>query len=164
QSVQDRYLLSLAHRALAWTLYYLGELTSARPHLEQGIAQYDPQTHPRPTVHTADPQVNCLSYAAETLLHLGYPDQALKRSQEALALAEGLSNPFNLTIALFHAALFHLFRREGQLAREQAEEVITLSTEQGFPAWLAYGRVVRDSVLADQGQVDEGIAQIQQGL
>ena len=38
QSVQDRDLLSWAHLALGWTLHWLGELTSARPSLEQGIA------------------------------------------------------------------------------------------------------------------------------
>ena len=64
QSVQDRYLLSVAHTALGVTLYLLGELTSARTHLEQAIALYDPQTHPRPTVNTADPRVDCFSYAS----------------------------------------------------------------------------------------------------
>jgi predicted ATPase len=164
QSIQDPYLLSLAHRALAWTLFRRGEVVSVRTHLEQALALYDPQPHPRPTFYMADPRVECLSYAAETLWYLGYPDQALKRSQEALALAEGLSNPLNLTIALEHAALFHLLRQEGPLARERAEEVITLATEQGFPAWLAYGMVAQGSALAGQGQVEEGIAQIQQGL
>ena len=43
----------------------------------------------------------CLSYAAWTLWHLGYPDQALKRSQEALTLAQELSHPFSLAFALY---------------------------------------------------------------
>ena len=93
QSVQDPYLLSMAHMALGGTLYLLGELTSARTHLEQAIALYDPQQHPRSTFGTADPRVDCLSYAAWTLWYLGYPDQALKRSQEALALAAGAVSP-----------------------------------------------------------------------
>ncbi len=164
QSVQDRYLLSLAHTALGYTLYWLGEFASARPHVEQAIALYDPQKHPRPTSITADPRVQCLSYAAWTLWHFGYPDQALKRSQEAVALAEGLSYPFSLAYALGCAALFYLLRREGQVARERAEVVMTLSTEQGFPFWLAVGTMVRGGALAEQGQVEEGIAQMQQGL
>jgi tetratricopeptide (TPR) repeat protein len=162
QRVQDRYLLSIAHACTGFPLYWRGELTSARTHLEQGIALYDPQQHPRPTVHTADPRVNCLSYASWTLWRLGYPNQALKRSQEALALAEGLSHPVSLAYALGFAALFHLLRREGQLAREQAEAVITLSTEQGFPFWLAFGTMVRGGALAEQGQMQEGIAQMRQ--
>ena len=164
QSVQDPYLLSVAHVALGITLYYLGELTSARTHMEQAIALYDPQKHPRSTFNTADPRVDCLSYASWTLWYLGYPDQALKRSHEALALAEGLSHPFSLTYALGCAALFHLLRREGPLARERAEAVITLATEQGFPFWLAFGTMMRGWALAEQGQVEEGIAQMRQGL
>jgi predicted ATPase len=34
---------------------------------------------------------------------------------------------------------------------------MTLSTEQGFPLWLALGMLVRGGVLADQGQLKEGI-------
>jgi predicted ATPase len=162
QSVQDRYLLSVAHMSLGKTLYLLGELTSARPHLEQAIVLYNPQTHPRPTVNTADPRMDCNSYLAWTLWHLGYPEQALKRSQEAVALAAELSHPFSLAYALGLAAWFHACRRDGQLARDRAEAVITLSTEQGFPYWLSLGTMVRGWTLAEQGQMEEGIAQMHQ--
>src|SRR5207249_3857691 len=94
RSVQDPYLLSVAHTCLGGTLYWLGELTSAQPHLEQGLALYDPQPHPRPSAGVAaDPRVQGLYYASVTLWHLGYPDQGLKRSQEAVAVAAGLSHP-----------------------------------------------------------------------
>jgi class 3 adenylate cyclase/predicted ATPase len=164
QSVQDRSLLSWAHSCLECTLHELGELVSARPHWEQAIALYDPQKHPRPTAGTADPRVDCLSYMAWILWLLGYPEQALKRSHEALAVAAGLSHPFSLAYALGAAAWFHLLRREEQVARERAEAVMTLSAKQGFPNWLAYGTTMRGSVLAEQGQVEEGIAQLRQGL
>jgi predicted ATPase len=154
----------VAHMPLGCTLYLLGELTSARTHLEQTIALYDPQKHPRPTTGTADYRVNCLSFAALTLWCLGYPDQAQKRSQEALTLAEGLSHPYSVAYALAFAATFDLLRREEQLARERAEAVITLSTEQGLPQFLAFGTFSRGGALAEQGQVEEGIAQIQQSL
>jgi tetratricopeptide (TPR) repeat protein len=163
QHVQDPHLLSRAHIALGCTLSELGELASARLHLEQAVALYDPQMHPRTTV-AADPRVYCLSFAAWTLWHLGYPDQALKRSQEALDLAAELSHLFSLVCALGLAALFHLHRREGQLARALAEAVITLATEQGFPYWLARGMVRRGEALAERGQMEEGIAQMHQGL
>ena len=164
QSVQDPYLLSIAHKPLGVILYFLGELTSARPHLEQAIALYDPQQHPRTTIGTADPRVDCLSYASRTLWTLGYPDQALKRSYEAVALAAGLSHPFSLAYALGIAAWFHSVRREGQVARERAEAVMTLSTEQGFPYWLAGGTIYRGWALAEQGQGEEGITQMRQGM
>src|SRR5262249_1633626 len=41
---------------------------------------------------------------------------------------------------------------------------ITLSTEQGFPFWGAMGTIVRGWALAEQGQQEEGIVQLRQGL
>jgi predicted ATPase len=164
QSIQDRDLLSWAHTALGGTLYWLGELTSARQHQEQAIALYDRQQQPRHTTGMANPRAPCFYYASLTLWHLGYLDQALNRSHEAVAVAAELSHPFNLAQALEFAAGFHFFRREWQLVRERAEAVMTLSTEQGFPFWSAHGTVLRGGALAEQGQVEEGIAQMQHGL
>jgi predicted ATPase len=164
QSIQDSYLLSVAHQALGITLCRLGALASARLHLAQAIALYDPQTHPRSTFGSADLRVDCLCFASSTLWHLGYPEQALQRSQEAVALAAGLSHPFSLATTLGHAALLNLFRRDEQVARERAEAVMTLSTEQGFPFWLAWGTILRGGALAAQGQGEEGLAQLRQGL
>ncbi len=41
---------------------------------------------------------------------------------------------------------------------------MTLSTEQGFPLWLAIGMILRGGTLAEQGQVAERMAQMCQGL
>jgi predicted ATPase len=95
----------------------------------------------------------------------GYPDQALKRSREALTLARELSHPYSLAYALTSgAAWLHQFRREWQTAQEWAEVVIALCTEQGFPLWLAWGTILRGWALTEQGQVGEGITQMHQGL
>ena len=69
------------------------------------------------------------SWSALALWFLGYPDQALKRSQEALALAQELDHPFTLGFALAIAgAMFHELRREAQAFRECAEAEMRLST------------------------------------
>jgi hypothetical protein len=59
-----------------------------------------------------------------------------------VGVAAESSHPFSLAQALGFAALFHSFRREWQIAQERAETVIVLSTEQGFPFWLAQGTIV----------------------
>src|SRR5262249_12999751 len=132
-------------------------------HLEQGMALYDPKQHrSHAFLHGRDPGVDCYSYAAVVLWFLGYSDQALRRNNEALTLARELSHPFSLASALGFAAFLHIFRREGQAAQEQAEATIALSTEQGFPHWLAHGIIMRGGALAEQGE--EGIAQIHRGM
>jgi predicted ATPase len=165
KSVRDPVLLSWAYCLLGEVLFYKGELVSAREHVEQGIAFYDPQLHhSRVSFYGQDPKVGCLYWAALTLWLLGYPDQALKRSYEAITLAQELSRPFSLAGALNFTATVHQFRREGKAAQEQAEAAIALSTEHGIPQWLMVGMIVRGRALAEQGQVEEGIALMCQGL
>jgi len=165
RSVQDSALLLEAHSILGITLLWLGELALAQEHVEQGLTLYNPQRHRSLAVlYGFDPGVFCLSLAACVLWLLGYPNQALQRSHEALALAQGLSHPFSLALALNFAAVLHQFRREGPIAQKRAEAAMTLSIEQGFPYWLAEGAIRRGWALAAQEQVEEGITQIRQGL
>src|SRR5207249_11952479 len=119
QRVQDPALLVEAYRSLGATFFHLGELTPARAHLEQGIALYDPQQHrSHAFLYGQDPGVAGLSYTAGVLWYLGYPDQALKRSHEALTLARELSHSFSLAYALdLAAAWLHQLRREGHAAK-----------------------------------------------
>jgi predicted ATPase len=95
---------------------------------------------------------------------LGYHDQALKLSQEVLALAQKLSHPYRLATASLFVTWLHALRREAQATLEMAEITINLSAEQGFPLWLASGTILRGWALAEQGQTAEGMAQIRQGL
>jgi predicted ATPase len=106
----------------------------------------------------------CLSYLAWVLWCLGYPDQALQRSQEALSLARDLSHPFSLVMALDFAALFHQLRREARAAREQAEAAIALCSEQAFALAGALGTILQGWALAEQEQGEEVMAQIRQGM
>jgi predicted ATPase len=101
---------------------------------------------------------------ALALWSLGYPDQALRRSREALTLAQELSQPFSLAFVLSQAAHLHHLRREEQATQERAEAGIALAREQGFSRWEAWGTILGGWALAAQGQREAGIAQIRQGL
>jgi predicted ATPase len=165
QNVQDPELLLWAHYGLGATLTWLGEFTLALEHVRQSNALYDPQRHRSHTLlYGQDPGVACLSFTAWDLWFLGYPDQALQKSREALTLARELAHPSSSAYALDWAAMFHQFRWEEQTAQERAETAITVSIEQGLPFWLACGAVVRGWALAEQGQEEEGVAQIRQSL
>jgi predicted ATPase len=47
---------------------------------------------------------------------------------------------------------------------EQAEAAVALSIEQGFPFWAAAGTILRGWALAMQGQGEEGLSQVRQGI
>jgi hypothetical protein len=108
--------------------------------------------------------MSCRGQGAWALWYLGYPDQALQRSQAMLTLARDLVHPYTLALALNTASWTHFYRREGQAVCTLAEEAITLSRTQGFPHWLAMGMWMRGQAFLEQGQEEEGITQIQEGL
>ena len=154
-----------AHRTLTTTLYYLGEFTAAHTHARQGLALYDPQQHHVLAVHYGqDPGVVCLIYAAWQLWYLGYPEQALARSQEALVLARRLSHPHSLALALHAAATLHQFRGTARVAQECAEAALALATEHAFAFYQANSTVLQGWALAVQGHAAEGMAQMCQGV
>jgi len=165
QRVQDPALLLQAHYALGNTLSYFGEPAAARAHLEQALALYDRHEHRSHAFrYGQDPGAASLSYAGRVLWLLGYPEQALKASQEALILAQELSHPYSLAYVLYFATVLHQLRRESQATQARAEAVVAFSREQGFPLWIAGGTVLRGWALAEQGQRAEGMAQIWEGL
>jgi class 3 adenylate cyclase/predicted ATPase/DNA-binding winged helix-turn-helix (wHTH) protein len=161
---RDTAHLLLAHGALGMTVSR-GDLRAARSHLEQGIALYDPrQHHALVSLYPADPGVHCLSYAARVSVVLGYIDEALRRSREALHLAQELAHPFSLAYSLNHAGWVHQHLGDAQETRALAERLIALATEHGFPHRVAQGTILRGWALAKQGREDEGLSQIRQGL
>ena len=111
-----------------------------------------------------DPGVLCLSYAAMVLWPLGYPDQALQRSREALTLAHQLSHSFSLSQALTGRpcciSCAGRWTQSGSMPRQRLNSRARRSLRQS----LAAGTVFRGWVLAMQGQSDEGIAEIRQGI
>jgi predicted ATPase len=164
QNAEEPALLLQAHHLLGYSLVYAGELTLAREHTERVIALYDSRHHSLTFLYGGDdPAVCCLSHRALALWALGYPDQALKSTHDALSLAQRLSHPLSVALALAFAAILHQFRRDRQTAQECADAAITLATDQGFPYFLAWGIILQGWALTEQGQ-GEGIARIRQGL
>jgi predicted ATPase len=67
-------------------------------------------------------------------------------------------------MTLLHAAWTHFHRREGRAVQEQGEAAKALCIEQGFPHLLGGATLCYGWALVEQGEIDAGIAQIQQGL
>jgi DNA-binding SARP family transcriptional activator/predicted ATPase len=166
QCVQDPLFVALGHWYLGFVLFSLGEYASARAHLEEVLAFYDPHQHHRSIVFLrgSDAGASALAYHACCLWCLGYPEQALERSQEAVALARELAHPFSLADVLCYAGcMFHAMRRDGPALQDDAEELMRLSKEV-LPAWWGTGASFRGEALVNLGQVQEGMAQIREGM
>jgi predicted ATPase len=111
-----------------------------------------------------DPGVACRICSAMTLWLLGYPAQALARLHKALTLAHALGHPFSLAYAQCWATGVYQWCRDVSAVYEQAETVVALATEQGFPPWASMGTILRGWALAMQGQGEAGLAQVRQGI
>jgi predicted ATPase len=108
--------------------------------------------------------VMCKSWLAHLYLILGDPERAIARDGEVPAYVREVSNPSTEAVALAWGCIFRQLLRDQQSAQDQAEAVIALATEQGFPLYRAAGSVVGGWVRAASGHMEDGIAEIRQGL
>ena len=150
---RDSTLLLEAHHSLWATLSIIGELGAAREHLETGLRLYDPHEH---RGHAAvygghDPGVCCRNFLSLVSWELGYPDQALRLSEDALALARELNHPLTLIWANYYAAYLRDHRREPRAAIERAEAALALSESHESAAWSWNASLLLAALRADQG-------------
>ena len=118
---------------------------------------------PCATAH--DPGVCASPVLAQALWLLGYPDQALQQSQEALTLAQELAHPLQSGACADLAADGpSVAAARGQARTQQAEAAHDALDGAGVCAWVAEGTILRGWALAEQGQGGGGMAQIRQGL
>jgi len=155
----------VAHWALGVTQLYMGQFTSSLVHLEHVIHFYDPQQH-RSLVflYGMDPGIFCRAHAAWAVWFLGYPDQALKRIQEMLALARDMNHPLCLCMAFLGATLFRLLRRENRIAQDYANSLIQANLIKGFPLFQGVTLILLGRLKMEEGRIEEGKDQMRQAL
>jgi predicted ATPase len=165
QRGEDPVWFQVARFTLGYTLLHMGDPTAARSHVEQGLTFESPQpSRSQAAFDGPDPRVTLRGVGALTLWLLGYPDQALKRGQESLALVREGSDHLSLAFALHYNANIHHWRRDGRATQQCAEALLPLAVEQGVSFWLAGGTALRGWALAQQGRWAEGVAQIREGI
>ncbi|MEJ2266573.1 MAG: hypothetical protein P8X95_24260, partial [Anaerolineales bacterium] len=169
EQANDPILVAEGHWYLGVIQFCLGDYTTARDHLEQVASFYDPEQHHRSLVFLrgVDGGLSALAYDACCLWCLGYPDQASRKSQQALALAHRFDHPFTLADVLCYAGcMFNAMRRDAQALKEDADALIRLSHEKGIAGagWSGVGMCFQGEALAMLGQVQEAIPQIRQGI
>jgi predicted ATPase len=154
-----------AHVLLGGALFYRGQFVEARQHLEYALSLLESHS-PRPggLLYGQDRSVLGLSWVALTLWCLGYSEQAVERSSQAVRLATSLAHPFSQAFALTFSAVLHQLRREWRIVRMRAEEGLTISTEQHFSLFAACDRILLGWASKEQGLREQGIEQTAEGL
>jgi class 3 adenylate cyclase/tetratricopeptide (TPR) repeat protein len=146
-------LVIAGHQGAALALYYLGRFLEARTHLDAALALYDPNHHRFFDAGFHEEKgVNLLCWSAWVHGLLGRPERGLGEVQRAIEVARSFKNPFALAFATSWAASHELYTRHWAEAIRLGKATIELSSEQGFVATEALGRL---AVLAAGGITGE---------
>lgn len=153
------------HMARSVTVLHQGDTAAGRDGLLEALARYDLRDRDLYLeVHRLDPGLVSFAYLSWCLWILGYPEQALERSRAAARLADETTQPVDRAHALLLEAHLHQFRLDAPRARASADEVLQLCAEYGLGHWREPSRIIRGWARTDQGEIDEGIAEMTQGI
>jgi predicted ATPase len=109
--------------------------------------------------------VSSLAHFAGTLWCLGYPDQALETSHDALVIARELGHPLSLADTVcFGGCLLHAMRRDAKALQSSAEELVRVSEKAGLHTFARVGACYGYEAIVWLGQAQDGIALLRRGL
>ena len=156
--VKNPFFIAVAHHHLGWILHEVGRFVESSSHQDEVISLYDRRYHEE-MVHMFghDFGVTSLGWSAWPLWYRGYPDTALQRGQEAIALAQSFDHPFSLMHAYNMTALVHVLRGELIKAGEFGERIMDLATSYGFHFYTGAASYYLGAGLIGHGRIAEGI-------
>jgi predicted ATPase len=164
QEQNDSALMIGACRALAGTLYFLGDFETALQHAMRGVQIWRSGGVQSHTEFLDAPAVVCLCYEALSEWHLGETASCQATMAEAISLAKALDDMNALAVALHLAAYLAHYERNPTEVERLASELIELSTRQNFAFWLAVGAIFRGWARSASGDALEGISWIEDGI
>lgn len=155
-----------AHNMAGMVSFHRGEPETARGHLSQSTALYEPQRdaalYP---VYLMDFGVFGRFYLALATQVLGFADAARRIAADALQLAEGLNQPHTLGFGMLANFNTAVMRGDTEEALPMAERCIEFSGQFGFPEFTAMARIARGWALAHgRQQWETGLTEVQAGI
>ncbi len=149
----------LAHFYFGANHHYLGNLRLSETGFAQVRAFLTPERRAKLRgLIGLDVEVIGLAISARNLWLLGYPEQALARSRQALASARVTGAALGQAGAMaLGAGLLHCLRHDEPGAAELTEECYRLSQDHGLVMWMVYSEVLRGWVQFGRGEDLAGI-------
>jgi predicted ATPase len=166
EQAADPVFEAFGHWYKGFVNFALGNFSASHDSLERVISFYEPRSHHQDFIvlRGKDAGLGALAYDACCLWCLGYPDQALERSQESLSLARELAQPFSqVDVLSFAGCVFNEMRRDASALKENAVEMVRLTSKM-VPGWRGAGEMYLGEALVMSGQVQEGMDQIRDGF
>jgi predicted ATPase len=157
--------LMVGHLLIGTSLLFTGDITEGRSHLDQAIALYDPAEHrPLATRFGVDAGVAILSHRSFALWLLGYPEAALRDTDDALKNAREMGQAATSMFALAYATIPYTLCGNYAAAAAYAQEIVALAEEKGSRFWKARGMMKQGCVLALTGRASDAIEMLISGI
>ncbi len=91
---------------------------------------------------------------------LGYPEKALVRNEEALALARERKEPWTLVPTFFWSTILHMLIRRPEIAKSQVEEGLRLAREEALVATISSNVFWHGCTLVQLGKLEAGLIEL----
>jgi class 3 adenylate cyclase/tetratricopeptide (TPR) repeat protein len=144
----------------------MGDPVAALRELESGVAAAEEAARQGADLQAmVGVRITCMTWAADNLWLMGFPDRALDVSNQALAASQsGEVAPPVRAQGLVGASTIAVLRKESEKAAAYADQLTTLSEQHDLPFGIAHGAISRGWAEARQGNAAEGIRAMQKGL
>jgi class 3 adenylate cyclase/predicted ATPase len=164
QQQGDVGLEAIGHRIVGVTLVSVGQFDAGRDHLERAVELYGSEDRGLEDTYGIHPRISALANLCLALQYLGYLDRASRTADQALDEARRLGQFNTLGVVLHLTGRLRAFRRESQLVRETAAELIALSRRHGSTDWELVGEILMGWQEAQQEASEHGLQRMRQGI
>jgi len=166
QEQNEPALMIGAYRALAGTLYFLGDFETARQYARRGVQIWRSGEVRSPVEEVVLPAVSCLYLEAWSEWQLGESASCDANMAEATSLAKELNDTHGLALALYFAGGLAHFERNPAEVERRASDLIALSTRHNFGNFLAAtgAAILRGWGRSVSGHTVEGLSAIENGI
>jgi tetratricopeptide (TPR) repeat protein len=162
---KDPDILSHAHHALLSVFTHRGELEKAWPHFEAGMRYYRLERSGfHVSVYGRDPAVGLYCVGALASWASGYPDRAIRMTEQAIVLARSIQHPHSLALAQLFNSWIYYCRGEPDNCVNANREVETLCKANDFTTLMGWSVIPRAFVQHCAGEHEKSIQTLENGL
>jgi predicted ATPase len=155
----------IGDRLIGLTEHYLGDLPSARCHIERVLNRYVAPVRPDIMRFRSDQRVQARVSLARILWLQGFPDQAIRTAESGIEDARTIDHAISVCFALAMAACPVAFW-SGDLAAAERYLGMLLdhSTKHGLATWHRWGRSFEGTLLIERGDLITSLQHMRAGV
>jgi predicted ATPase len=155
----------VGERIIGTSQHYLGDLPSARLHLERVLADYVTSEHRYIIRFQLDLRVTTRVFLARILWLQGFPDQAMRAAESSIEDARAANHAISLCHVLAHAACpIALWVGDLAAAEHYVRMLLDHSSRHALGRWHAFGLGHQGVLVIKRGDLNTGLRLLGAGL